>query len=166
MERRAKYLWISIPCGSVSYPFKAFWCSRLERFQNGCRIIAQSQVCMANNGGTSTCIAIKAGRRLRGDTVYEFDFANNFHVFAGIRTIKSAALHKDCADNIMPACQVSVKLIERVICVVDKSSDERVVRFREHRDKWTQIPQVVMRIDDRQIGLQDFLSHNSSTSPQ
>ena len=157
MERRAEHLRVSIPRALMADAPEPVRGDRGERVEHFARAASQCQISMADNPRAGPARPIQPARRLRRDTIDEFHLAHRLQRLAIGRVVKRAALHEDRADDVVPAGEVGVELIEGVVRIIDQRGDKGVMRFGKHRDHRAQIPQVVVRVDNRQIGFEDIL---------
>ncbi len=162
MERGTEHVGIGIPGTLMPNAFEAIGGSSLQRFQYRCGIIAQLQIGMTDDRGTRPNIAIKAACSLGGDAIHKLDFANDLHRVAGPSAIKCAAFHEHRSDNVVATGNMRMELVECVMGIRQQGLEEVVPRLREHPHQRTQIPQMMVRIDDRQVGFDNLFGHCES----
>ena len=114
---------------------------------------------MADDPGAQPGGAVQPAGRLRGDTVDVLDFADRFQRFAIPAIVERTAFHEDAGDDVVPGGDVGRELIERVVRDGNQRFEEAVPGFGKGRQHGPQVPQVMVRIDDRQIGFDDRLGH-------
>ena len=130
-----------------------------QRFDHRIDSFAHRKVGMSDDRGTRPVIAVEPARALCRHAVHEFDLAHGFHRVAAICVVKGTAFHEHGADDVMAAMRVRMQFVEGVVSCPGDGIDEIVSRFGEGRDQGPQIPQMVMRIDDRQIGFKNVFGH-------
>ena len=99
---------------------------------------AEHQVGVADDAGAGADLAVDAARRHRGDAVDELDLADRLHLFRDIGAQHRARLHEHRRQDVVAAVGIGEQVVEQVAPVLA-------------------VPQVMMRIDDRQVGLEDRL---------
>ena len=104
-------------------------------------------------------VAVKPARALRRDAVDELDLTHRLQRRIGPGPVERAAFHEHGADNVVAAVRIGMECIERVVRRRNQRLDKRMQRLREHADQRAQVPQMVVRIDDRQIGFDDLFSN-------
>ena len=92
----------------------------------------QTQIDIADDAGANARRTIGAGGAHRGDAVDELCLAQRFQRFRTVRTVHRAALDEHRAQHLVPAADV-------------------VQQFRHQVAVAVVVPQMVMRVDDRQI---------------
>ena len=70
-----------------------------------------------------------------------------------------AAFHEHRADDLVAGVRIGVKLVEGIIGGTRDRFDESMPRFGECPDQRAQVPQVMVRIDDRQFGFENIFGH-------
>ena len=99
---------------------------------------AEREVREANDAGAGLRLAVAPGRAHRGGAVDELDLADRRLRFRPARPVHRAAFDEDRRAHIVAAAGVLQQLVQQVAV-------ER------------EVPEVMVRIDDRQVRLQDFL---------
>ncbi len=130
-----------------------------EGIQHRAGAAPPGEVSMTDDRVAHARAAIEAAGALRGDAVHIFDLAHDLQLVASPGLVEGAALHEDRADNVVATGRVGVQLVEGVIGRERDAGDEMMHRFGEGAHQRTQVPQVVVRIDDRQIWFQDRFAH-------
>jgi hypothetical protein len=105
-----------------------------HRFDPG----AEREIGMSDNRGAGPDLAIAAARAHGGNAVDELGLANRPHLRRPARAQHRARLHINGRDDIVPAAGVGQELVEQIA-------------------PSGPIPQMVMRIDNRQLRLEDRL---------
>ena len=95
----------------------------------------------------------------------ELHFSHGLEGVGAARIVECAAFHENRTHDIVTRVRIGVQFVERIVGGTGDRFDESVARFGESRDKGPQIPQMVMRIDDRQFGFEDFFGHRRHSLP-
>jgi len=119
---------------------------------------------MADNPGAGAQGSIKPARALRRNPADELDLADRLERLGSACAIECTALHEHRGDHIVAARGVGQQTVESVIRRARDRGDERMVRLWKRSDQRPQVPQMVMRIDDWQFGLEDRFGHGLSVS--
>ncbi len=159
VERRAEHGGVGIPCALMADAAEPSVARRHQRIQHWRNSIAQRQVRMTDNRRTRPGRAIQPARALRRDPVDIFDLANRLHRRVARRTVERAALHKDGADDVVTRRHIGGELFEPVLRRTRDGLHERMPGFGKGGQHGPQVPQVMMRIEDRQIGFEDRFGH-------
>ena len=96
---------------------------------------------------------------LRRNAIDKFDLANDLVILAVSRIVERATFHEAGADDIVARLRIGLEFVEGVIGCIDQCLDEIVAGLRKGIDQRAQVPQVVMRIDDRQVRFKDCFGH-------
>ena len=99
---------------------------------------AQRQVGMADDAGAMPGLAVDAAGAHGGDAVDELGLADRLQLLRPCGAVHRAGLHIDRRDDVVAAVGVGQQLVEQVAPAGP-------------------VPQMVVRIDDRQVGLEDRL---------
>ncbi len=110
----------------------------IERRQHRLDAAAEHQVRMANDARAGADVAVDAARRHGGDAVDELDLADRLHLVRPVGAQHRARLHEHGGDDVVAAVGIGEQVVEQI-------APARA------------IPQMMVRIDDRQIGLEDRL---------
>ena len=161
VEGRAQHVRIGIPGGCVANAAKPGRCG-LQRLEHGPRGITGGQVGMPHDRGTRAVIAVKPAGALRRHAVDECNLAHRFERGIAIGVIERAAFHIDRADHVVPGGYFGMQFVKGVIGRQLDRRDERVIGLGKMRQQRPQIPQMMMRIDDRQIGFENWFRHGHS----
>src|SRR5438477_275263 len=97
----------------------------------------QPQIGEADDAGADLGLAT-APIRLLGDRPDEFALADRPHLLGAAGAIARTALDEDGGDDVVPRIDVGQQLVEQIAA------------------PWM-IPEMMMRVDDRQFGLEDLL---------
>ena len=100
--------------------------------------VAQRQIRVADDAGADLGLAVDAAGAHGGDAVDELGLADRAQLFGAVGAIHRAGLHEDGRDDVVAAVGVGQQLVEQIAPAGS-------------------IPEMVMRIDDRQVGLEDRL---------
>ena len=106
--------------------------------QNVAGFLAVAQIDVADDAGTDFRRTVAAGGAHRGDAVDEFGLADRAESLRTLGSVHGAALQENGGDDVVAAVDVGQQVVEHVYPV-------------------RAIPEMVVRIDDRQVGLQDRL---------
>ncbi len=126
----------------------------LERVEHCPRRRSEPQIRMAHNPRAGAKAAIQSACALRGDAVYELDLPHGLQRVAARRIVKRPAFDEDRGDDVVPAVGVLMERIEGVIGRIDQRREEGMPWLGKRGQQRAQVPQVVVRIDDRQFGLE------------
>ena len=107
------------------------------RLQHVAGFLAVAQIDMADDAGADFGGAVAAGCAHRGDAVDEFGFADRPEGFGAAGAVHRAALHEHGRNDVVAAVGVGEQVVEHVGPV-------------------RPLPQMVVRIDDRQGGVEDL----------
>ncbi len=99
---------------------------------------AQQQVRVTDNAGADARRAVDAAGAHGSDAVDELGLPDRLHVVRAGGAMKRARLHEHRGSDLVPAVQVGEQLRQQIAPV-------------------RPVPQMMVRIDDRQVGLQDRL---------
>ena len=108
------------------------------RLQHARDAVAEPQIGVADNAGAQPALAVAAARAHRRGAVDEFDFADRLHLRRAVGAIHRAAFDKDALRDVVAAAGIGEQLVEQIAVAVA-------------------IPQVMMRVDDLERGLEDLL---------
>ena len=161
VERRTEHVCIGIPgCGMANaLEPRAGGHQRLEHRP---RRITAAEVSVPDDRFAEPRRAIEPAGTLRGDAVDEFDFAHALQLIRCAPVVKRTAFHEDRANHVVAAADLGLNFVEGVIGRERDAGDERVAWLGEGRHQRAQVPQVVMRVDDRQVGFEDRFGHVGS----
>ena len=165
MKGRAEHFGIGIPRAGMADPLEASVAGREECLDHRTNAIAASKVGMSDDCRAWPVVAVKPAGPLRGDTIHELHFPHRLEGVGAARIVECAAFHENGTHDIVTRVRIGVQFVERIIGGTGDRFDEGVARFGESRDKRPQIPQMVMRIDDRQFGFEDFFGHRRHSLP-
>ncbi len=119
-----------------------------------------AEVDMADDAGAGAHLAIDAARRHRGDAVDELGLADRPQRVGPVGAVHRAAFHVDGADHLVAAVEIGQQLVEQIARDVADDVHEAVLGRRQVlQDRRRPVPQMMMRVDDRQVGLEDGLGH-------
>ena len=108
------------------------------RFQHRLRAVAEQQIGVADDAGADLRRAIAAARAHRRDAVGEFDLADRAERFRPAGAVHRAAIDIDGGDDVVAGRDVGGHLLDHVA-------------------QAAAVPEMMMRIDDRARGVDDFL---------
>ena len=108
------------------------------RLQDRLDPAAQSQIGVADDPGADPRLAVDSARTHGGDAVSELGFADRPHLDRAAPTVHRPGLHEHRRDDVVTAAGVGQELIEEVTPA-------------------RPVPQMVVRINDRQVGVEDGL---------
>src|SRR5205823_4326045 len=90
--------------------------------------------------------AVASARAHRGDAVHELGLADRALLSRAARTVHRHALDEHGGDHVMAAARVGQQLVEEVTAL-------------------RMVPEVMVRIDDRQVGLENgFVDHGREST--
>ena len=135
---RIAHLRIVVPRGDVADAAEAPAAGAHQRLEHRLDAAAEHQVGMSDDAGAGADLAVDAARRHRGDAVDELDLADRLHLLRPVGALHRARLHEHGREDVVAAVGVGEQIVEQVAPALA-------------------IPQVMMRIDDRQVGLEDRL---------
>ena len=110
----------------------------LPRFQHRLHLVAQHHVGVADDASAKPLVAVATTGACRGDAVDEFDFASGLHCRGRVGPVHRTGLDVDGCDHIVTAVQIDQLLIGEITAPLV-------------------IPEMVVCIDDGQIGLDRWL---------
>ena len=119
---------------------------------------------MADDARTGAVRSVEAACALRRDSADELDLAHDLHRLAAGRIVERAAFHEHGADDPVAAARVGQELVECVVGGEANRFEKRMKRFGERAEQRAQIPQVVVRVDDRQVGFDDRFGRGHAVS--
>ena len=108
------------------------------RFEHRARGFAEQQIGVTDDAGAQRGAAVAAARAHRGDAVGKFNFANRSQRFRSAGAIHRAAIDIDGRHDVVAGCDIAGDLLDHVALAAA-------------------IPQMMMGIDDRALGVDDFL---------
>ena len=108
-------------------------------FKNRARGFAQQQIGVADDAGADRGGTVAAAGAHRGDAIGEFNLADRPQRFRPAGAIHCAAIDIDGGDDVVAGCDVGGELLDQIALAAA-------------------IPQMMMRIDDRAVGIDDVLS--------
>ena len=115
-----------------------------------------AQICVADDPGAGAHLTVEPARRHRGDAVHELDLADGLERFGPADAVHRAALEVDGRTDIVTALQIREQLVEEIPRHLPDDLHEWVIGRRHIlQNLGRPIPEMMMRIDDRQIGLED-----------
>ncbi len=130
---------VGIPRRDVADAAKASAAGADMRFQHRPHALTQPQVGVAYDACAHLGLAVVARGAHRRDAVDEFGLTDRLHFLGTGGAMHRAALHEHGGDNVMPAVGVGQQIIQ-------------------HIDPARPLPEMMVRIDDRQVGFQDRLA--------
>src|SRR5204863_1809363 len=110
----------------------------LMRLQHLLDAAAEVEVRMSDDAGAGTDLSVVAACRHRGDAVDELALADRLHLLGPVGTMERSRLHEDGGDDVVTAVGVGEQIVEQITPAAA-------------------VPEMMMRIDDRQLRLQDRL---------
>ena len=114
------------------------------RFQNLGYIAAQAQIRMPDDTGGDACLAVFAAGAHGRDAVDEFGLADHAQGHRAVGPDHGAAFDEDSGDDVVAAVQILQDLVEEITV-------GHALVF--------ELPKMMMRITDRQVGINRFLHH-------
>ncbi len=114
---------------------------------------------MPDDRRAGAVVAVEPARALRGDAIDEFDFTDRLEFVAPGGIIERAAFHEDSGDHIVTRLRVGLQFVKGVIRRAHQRFEEIVPRFRKGPHQRAQVPQMMMRVDNRQIGVDNRFGH-------
>ena len=159
MEGRAEHVGIGVPralVANAAEPARRGFGQRIEHRACG---VAIGQVRMADDRRAGPRRAIKPARPPRRDAVDILDLADRLQRLAVSRVVERPALHEHGGDDVVAAGEIGLQLVERIERAFRQRVEERMPRFGKGAHQRAQIPQMMVRIDDRQLGFEDRFGH-------
>jgi hypothetical protein len=129
-----------VPRHRVSDASQPVGAGGVERLQHRCDPVAEVQVGMADNGGGSPAGAIQATGAGGGQPLDKLDLPHRAQLHWPIRTVHGTRLNKHGRTHVMAAGDVGDQLVQEIPLVGEALR--------------AQVPEVMMRIADGQLGLQ------------
>ena len=108
------------------------------RFEHRPRAVAEQQIDVADDAGADRGGTVAAAGAHRRDAVGEFDFADRAERFRSAGAVHRAAIDIDGRDDVVAGCDIGGHLLDHVALAAA-------------------IPEMMMGIDDRTLGIDDFL---------
>ena len=106
-------------------------------FENGARAFAQQQIDVADDAGADRSATVAAACAHRRDAICEFHFADGAERFRTTGAIHRAAIDVDGRNNIVAGGDVGGHLLDHIALAAA-------------------IPQMMVRIDDRALWIENF----------
>ncbi len=130
-------VWVRVPGGRMPNPAEAAVAGCDLRLQHGFRAVAEQEIDVADDAGADRGLAVPAARGHRRDAVGEFDLADRTERLRSTRAVHRAAIDIDGRDDVVARRDVGRHLLDHVA-------------------QPATIPEMVMRVDDRTLGIDDF----------
>ena len=161
-RERAQHVGIGVPRAAVADAAESVGDLQV-RLQHLVDPFAEGAVGVADDAGAGAHIAVDAARRHGRDAVDELGLAHRLHVLGPVGPIHRPALHEDGGDDVVAAAQVGEQLLQQVTRRTRPNPGEAVGVCRKVGCHWrapaSTVPQMMVRIDDRQFGLEDRFLH-------
>ena len=169
VEGRAEHVGVRIPGGGMADALEAAIPGGDQRLDHRSDRIAQCEVRMSHDPCAGAILAVESARTLRRHPIRVFDFADRLHRSVAIGGVIGPAFHEDGRKDAMRgrirrSADIRPESIEIVIGRARNRLEKRMPRTWEGGEQGPQIPQMVMGIDDRQIGF-DYLFGHCLISP-
>ena len=129
---------IGIPAGGIADAAEAPAAGGDLGFQHGGHAIAQGEVGKAHDAAADARRPVAAAVAHGGDAGHELDLAHRLHLLGPARAVHRAAFLEHRGHDVVPGVQVGQQLVEQIA---------------EARH----VPQMMVGVDDRQLGLEDRL---------
>ena len=130
---------IGIPCRDVADAAEAAAAGALVCGEHRLDAVAEGQVRMADDAGRDPDGAVGAARAHGRDAVDELGLADRLHLLGPACAMHRARLHVDGRQDVVAGVGVGEEIVEQIAPVGP-------------------IPQMVVRVDDRQLRLEDRLA--------
>ena len=130
--------WVLVPRGGVSDSPEPVWARGEVRFEDRLHAVPQSKVRVSNNPGVYLRLATLSDVVVR-DALHELCFPQRPHLGGAIRLVHGRTFEEDRLDDVVPGAEVD-KQVRQEITVAGA------------------LPQVVVRVADRQVGVYWVLS--------
>ena len=104
------------------------------RFKHLSDRFAEREVCVAGYGGVDVRMHIGARGGFFSDGRHELGLAEGLHVLGAVGAVHGRAFEEDGADDVVPGSEVAQQVVEHVVVAGP-------------------LPEVVMRVADRQVGV-------------
>ncbi len=124
--------------GRMAHAAKAAAAGPQLRQQHRLDPVAERQIGIADDAGGDPGLAVIARRAHRRDAGDEVGLADRAHLGRAIRPVHRAAFLEHGRDNVMAGVEVGEQFVEQIGVVAA-------------------LPQMMVRIDDRQVGIEDRL---------
>ena len=159
MEGRTQDIGIGVPSALVTNALETAITRRDQRLKHRLGPIAQRHVSVANDGSCRTQLTIDAAGTLGGDAIDKLNLTDGLHLRRRIGAIEGPALHKDRPDHPVTALSVAAQLVEGVIGRARDGGDKGMMRLWKVAEQWGQVPEVMVGINDRQVGFKNVFDH-------
>ena len=124
----------AVPGDALTDAAKAAVASGDQLFEHRSHRVAACEIGVADQSAAQTGGAVMTTRAHRSDAVGKFDFANRFFFLGAALAQHRTGFDKHCGDDIVAAVDIGQQFFDQITAA-------------------TVIPNVMMRIDDRQLGL-------------
>ena len=159
-RKRAQHFGVVVMGGAVADAAEAAMPRRDMRAQDVLGHAAQSQIDVADDAGAGAHGPVESARAHGGDAVDEFRLADAAQIVGPVGAVHGTAFHIDGADDVVPASKIAQKLVEQVTRhAADDVHEAMRGRRQVLQDVRRPVPQMMMRIDDRQIRFEDVFGH-------
>ena len=138
---------IGVPCRGMPDAAKASASGGDFGFQNLARAVAEQEIDVADDAGADRRRTVAAACAHRRDAVDELDLADRAQRFGSPGAIHRARLDIDGRDDVVAGRDIAGHLLDQIALPAA-------------------IPQMMMRIDDRARGIDDFLGVLRRASPR
>jgi hypothetical protein len=122
----------------MANPAEAAVASSDLRLQHARHAVAEAQVGVSDNPGAQPALAVLSALTHRCRAIDEFDFADRLHFRRPVGAVHRAAFDEDALRDVVTAAGIGEQLVEQVAVSAA-------------------VPQMMVRIDDLERRLQDFL---------
>ena len=127
-----------VPAGRMAHTAEPSATGPDQRFQHRLDAVAEGEIGEAHNASGDTRRPIEAAGAHRGDASDELGFAHRSQLFRSVGAVHAVAFLEHRGDDVMTGADVGEKVVEQVTMV-------------------RPIPQVVMGIDNGEVGIEDGL---------
>ena len=131
---------IGVPAGLVANALEAAVAGGDLGVEHVARLLAEAQVDMADDAGAGAQVPVEARRAHRRDAVGELGLADAAQLGRTVLAVHRVTVDEHGADDVVAGLRVGQQVVEQVVVAVA-------------------LPEMVVRIDDRQIGLERGLAH-------
>ena len=141
---------IGVPATRVAHAAEPPAAGADMRLQHRLDPVALGQVGVTDDAGGHARLAVAAAVAHRGDAGDELGLAHRPHLARAAGAIHRVALQEHAADNVVAGGAIVEELVQQV---ARGGHLPRIAGARHARA----VPQVMVRIDDRQLGVEDLL---------
>ncbi len=127
----------------------------IRRVQHFAGFRALVEFGMADDPGAGAHGSEQAAGRHGGDAVGKLDLAHGLHLVGAVGAVHGAAFDEDRGADVVAGVRVRQQFVEQVAAGAVDDEGKAVIRRWQRGGEGAVIPQMVVRVDDRQVGLDD-----------